>query len=351
MKAAVVYGADDIRIEDYADPVAGPGEVVVATKVAGICGQDVKTMLGQGLTKDLPVVLGRDVSGEISEIGDGVQGFSVGDPVVVYPIAVCEKCHYCLQKRYNLCEKAIGIGHGLNDGAFAEYVRIPKEIIGIGGLVKLDDEITFEDAVMAEPLACTFAAARANTMKEGQTVLVIGGGSMGLMHLKTAKWTGCKVIVVDIVDMRLAMAEQMGADHVVNSTSGNLHDEVMGITEGKGADVVIISIGVPDVIEDYLKLVARGGVCNIFGAAPETEAKVDPGWLHEQEITLTGTYASTPADFKKCLQLINEEAIIVSDLISHRFTLDSFDEAIESARSLEMVRGVITCGEMLSVSF
>ncbi len=350
MKAAVVYGADDIRIENYANPVAGPGEVVVATKVAGICGKDVKTMLGEGLTEDLPAILGHDVSGEISEVGEGVQGFSVGDPVAVYPMAVCESCHYCLQKRYNLCENALGLGHGL-DGAFAEYVRVPKEIINVGGLIKLDDEISFEDAVMAEPLSCTFAAVRANSMKEGQTVLIIGGGSMGLMHLKTAKWTGCEVIVADIVDMRLAMAGQMGADHLVNSASGNLYDEVMGITEGRRADVVIISIGIPDVIEDCLKLVARGGVCNIFGAAPDTEVKVDPRWLHQQEITLTGTYASTPADFTKCLQLIKEEAIIVSDLISHRFTLDSFDEAVESAKSLEMVRGVITCGEMISVSF
>ncbi len=350
MKAAVVYGADDIRIEDYADPVAGPGEVIVATKVAGICGKDVKMMLGEGLTEDLPAVLGHDVSGEISEVGEGVQGFFVGDPVAVYSMAVCESCHYCLQKRYNLCEKALGIGYGM-DGAFAEYVRVPKEIINIGGLIKLDDEISFEDAVMAEPLSCTFAAARANSMKENQTVLIIGGGSMGLMHLKTAKWTGCEVFVADIVDMRLAMAGQMGADHQINSASGNFHDEVMRITEGRGADVVIISIGIPDVIEDCLKLVAKGGVCNVFGAAPDTEVKVDPRWLHQQEISLTGTYASTPADFKKCLQLIKEEAIIVSDLISHRFSLDSFDEAVESAKSLEMVRGVITCGEMISVSF
>ena len=336
MKAAVVYGADDIRIEDYADPVAGPGEVVIATKVAGICGKDVKTMLGQGLTEDLPAVLGHDVSGKISEVGDGVQGFFVGDPVAVYPMAVCGKCHYCLQKRYNFCEKILGIGHGL-DGAFAEYVRIPKEIIEGGGLIKLDDEISFEDAVMAEPLSCTFTAARANKMKEGQTVLVIGGGSMGLMHLKTAKWSGCQVIVADIVDMRLAMAGQMGADHLINSSSGNLHDDVMAITQGRGADVVIISIDIPDVIEACLKLVTKGGVCNLFGTAPDTEVKVDPRWLQQQEITLTETSASTPADFKKCLQLIKEEAIIVSDLISHRFTLDTFDEAVESAKSLEMI--------------
>ncbi|MCI5208354.1 MAG: zinc-binding alcohol dehydrogenase [Candidatus Electrothrix sp. ATG2] len=350
MKAAVVYGADDIRIEDYRDPVAGPGEVVVATKVAGICGKDVKTMLGEGLTDNLPAVLGHDISGEISEIGTGVQGYSVGDPVAVYPMAVCGKCHYCLQKRYNLCEKSLGLGHGL-DGAFAGYVRVPKEILDVGGLIRLDDEISFEDAVMAEPLSCTFAAARANSMRGGQSVLIIGGGSMGLMHLKTAKWTGCEVIVADIVDMRLAMAGQMGADHLVNSASGNLHDEVMRITEGRGADVVIISIGIPDVIEDCLKLVARGGVCNIFGAAPDTEVKIDPRWLHHQEVTLTGTYASTPADFKKCLQLIKEEAIIVSDLVSHRFTLDTFDEAVESAKSLEMVRGIITFGSMVSLSF
>ncbi|MCI5221839.1 MAG: zinc-binding alcohol dehydrogenase [Candidatus Electrothrix sp. AR4] len=350
MKAAVVYGANDIRIENYTDPVVGPGEVVVATKVAGICGKDVKTMLGEGLTENLPAVLGHDITGEISEVGEGVQGFAVGEPVAIYPMAVCGKCRYCKQKRYNLCEDALGFGHGL-EGAFAEYVRVPKEIIDIGGLIKLDDEISFEDAVMAEPLSCTFAAARANRMREGQSVLIIGGGSMGLMHLKTAKWTGCEVIVADIVDTRLAMAGQMGADHQINSATGSLHDEVMRITEGHGADVVIISIGIPDVIEDCLKLIAKGGVCNIFGAAPDTEVKIDPSWLHYQEVTLTGTYASTPADFRKCLQLIKEEAIIVSDLISHRFTLETFDDAMEKAKSLEMVRGIITFGEMLSVSF
>jgi threonine dehydrogenase-like Zn-dependent dehydrogenase len=350
MKAAVVHGADDIRIEDYADPVAGPGEVVVATKAAGICGKDVKTMLGENLTEKLPAILGYDLAGEISELGEGVRGFAVGDPVAAYPMAVCGTCRYCLQKRHNLCENAFGLGHGL-EGAYAEYVRIPQEIIRVGGLIKLDDEISFEDAVMAEPLSRTFAAARANRMRGGQTVLIIGGGSMGLMHLKTAKWIGCEVIVADLVDTRLAMAGQMGADHQINSGTSSLHDEVMRITEGRGADVIVISIGIPDVIEDCLKLVARGGVCNIFGAAQDTEVKIDPRWLHYQEVTLTGTYASTPAEFRKCLQLIKEEAIIVSDLVSHRFTLDTFEDAVETAKGLEMVRGVITFGEMLSVSF
>jgi len=350
MKAAVVYGENDIRIEEYPDPVAEPGEVVVRTKAAGICAKDVQTLLGAGLPEKLPAILGHDLAGEISAVGQGVQGVVVGDPVAVYPIAVCGKCRYCLQGRHNICEAASGLAHGLA-GAYAEYVRVPKDIITVGGLIKLDGEISFEDAALAEPLSCTFAAARANRIRGGQSILIIGGGSVGLMHLKTAKWFGCEVIVADLNDTRLAMAGQMGADHQINAAKDNLRDEVMRITEGRGADVVIISIGIPDVIEDCLKLIARGGVCNIFGASPDTEVRIDPSWLHYQEVTLTGTYASTPGDFKKCLQLITEEAIIVSDLVSHRFTLDSFHDAIAASQNQEMVRGIITFGEMVSVSF
>jgi threonine dehydrogenase-like Zn-dependent dehydrogenase len=350
MKAAVVHGVDDIRIEEYPDPECGSGEVIVKTKVSGICATDVKTLLGQGLPKDLPTILGHEVVGEIHALGDGVSNYAIGDRVAVYPIAVCGKCRYCKQGRHNLCENIFGLGHGL-DGGFAEYVRLPKEIVNIGGIVKLREEVSFEDAVMAEPLSCTFAAARVNRMKEGLRVLIVGAGPMGLMHLKMAKWSGCEVMIADLIDTRLAMAGQMGADHQINSGKVSLRDEVMRITDGRGADVVIIALAIPKIIEDCLKLTARGGVCNIFGGPPNSEIKVDPRWLHYEEITLTGTFASTPRDFERCLQLIAEEAIIVSDLISHRFTLDTFPEAVEKAKNQEMVRGIVTFGETLTVSF
>ena len=341
MKAAVVHGVNDIRIEEYPTPEAGPGEVIVKTRVAGICATDIKTLLGQGIPKDLPTILGHEVVGEIAVTGDGVEGFSVGDRVGVYPIAVCGKCRYCLQGRHNLCEAEFGLGHGI-EGGFAEYVRLPKEIVDIGGVVKLGDDLSYEDAVMAEPLSCTLAAARTCKLQKGHSVLIIGAGPMGLMHLKTAKYYDCEVMIADLIDDRLSLAGKMGADHLINSGQKNLHEEVMRLTEDRGADAVIISLGIPQVIEDNMKLTAKGGVCNIFGGPPPSEIKLDPRWLHYLEITLTGTFASTPEDFRNCLELIRDKSIVVSDLLSHRFTLDNFLDAVEKAKNQEMVRGIVT---------
>lgn len=282
---------------------------------------------GEGLPKALPFIPGRNLAGEISAAGPGVRGFFPGDPVAVYSSGL--------------------LGRGVN-GAYAEQVRIPKEIVEAGGVVKLDEEISFEDAVMAEPLACTFAAARTDRMKEGQHVLIIGGGSAGLLHLKTAKWSGCQATVADTNAARLALAGQMGANHLIKCGKDSLHDEVMRITAGRSADVVILSVAIPELTADCLKLTAKGGVCNIFSVPPP---ETDKARAEEQGITLTGFCEAAPGDFKKCLQLIKEEAIIVSDMISHRFTLDTLQEAVEKSKNQELIRGVITFGEVFSLSF
>ncbi|MGR0480490.1 MAG: zinc-binding dehydrogenase [Candidatus Electronema sp. V4] len=330
MKAAVVHGANNLRVEECPDPSVGPGEVVIRTKAAGICSESVRALLGQELGQPPPFIPGQELAGEISEAGPGVRGFFPGDPVAVYSAGL--------------------LGRSLN-GSYAELVRVPKEIVEAGGLVRLDEEISFEDAVMAEPLACTFAAARTNRMKEGQHVLIVGGGSVGLMHLKTAKWSGCKVIVADKNAARLALAGQMGASHLINTSQSSLSVETMRITGGRGADVVILSVRIPELTADCLRLTAQGGVCNLFSVSPDTEAGVDKTVMAERQLRLTGSCAATAADFRKCLQLIKEEAIIVSDMISHRFTLDDFQEAVEKSRKQELIRGVITFGELFSLSF
>lgn len=329
MKAAVLHAANDIRIEEYPDPAPGSGEVVVRTKAAGICSKNIKMMLGEGLAK-LPLIPGHELAGEIEAVDPGVRGFFPGDSVAVYSgeLLGCSK-----------------------NGAYAEQVLVPKEIVEAGGLIKLDEEISFEDAVMAEPLACTFAAARTNRMKEGQTVLVVGCGSVGLMHLKTAKWSGCKVIAADCNATRLALAGQMGAGHLINTSQGSLSSEVMQLTGGRGADVVIISALMPELVADCLRLTAEGGVCSLSSVTPESEAGLDKAVLAERQITLTGSCAATVSDFRKCLQLIKEEAIIVSDMISHRFTLDDLQDAVAKSKNQELIRGVITYSEMLSLSF
>jgi threonine dehydrogenase-like Zn-dependent dehydrogenase len=342
LKAAVVHGKNDIRIEEYNTPSPAAGEIIVRTKVSGICATDVKTLLGQGLPKELPTILGHEVVGEVAEIGEGAAGgYQVGDRVAVYPIAVCGDCHYCRQGRHNLCEHEFGLAHGI-EGGFAEFVRLPKEIVNIGGVVKIPDDLSFERAVMTEPLSCTHASIKACKVQPGNFVVILGAGPMGLMHLKMVKWVGAKAICVDLLDERLDIAEKMGADFCLNSGKVDHIEEIKKITGGHGAEAVIASLGIPEVVEKNLKLTRNGGVFNIFGGPPAGKMiSVDPRWLHYCEITLTGTFAASPTDFKECLDLIAKGEIEVDDLISDRFTLDGFLDAVERAKNQKMIRGVV----------
>ncbi|PLX86198.1 MAG: zinc-binding alcohol dehydrogenase [Desulfuromonas sp.] len=341
MKAAVVHGKGDIRVEEYPTPSAGPGEMVVKIKASGICATDIKTLLGQGLPKHLPTILGHEVVGEIHELGAGVTGFATGERVAVYPIAVCGECHFCKKGRHNLCESEFGLGHGI-EGGFAEYVRLPKEIVKIGGVVKMPESLSFEKAVMAEPMSCGLAALRANRVEKGDTVLIVGAGPMGLIHLKWCKSVGARVIMADLLDRRLEVAKQMGADLCINSSTANLKDELKKATGGNGAEVVITSLGIPAVIEESLGLVRKGGTINIFGGPPAGQPiTIDPRWLHYEEIVLTGSFAATPDDFRKTVEMIASGEIEVEDLISDRFSLDSMLDAVERAKNQEMVRGVV----------
>jgi L-iditol 2-dehydrogenase len=341
MKAAVVYGKDDIRIEEYPTPRAGAGEIVVKIAVSGICATDVKTLLGQGLPKNLPAILGHEVVGEVHELGEGTTGVRQGDKVAVYPIAVCGECYFCKNGRHNLCTREFGLGHGI-DGGFAEYVRIPQQILNIGGVVPIPAGLSYEKAALAEPLSCGLAALRANRIKPGDTVVVIGAGPMGLIHLKVSKWAGATVIMADLMDRRLKMAEKMGADTCINVSQSNLEEEVKKLTGGAGAEVVITSLGIPKVIEDSLKLVRNGGVFNIFGGPPANQPiTIDPRWVHYGEINITGSFASTPNDFSKALSLIAKGEIEVEDLISDRFSLDRMLDAIDRAKKQDMIKGLV----------
>jgi len=341
MKAAVVYGKDDIRVEQYPTPKAAKGEVIVKIKASGICATDVKTLLGQGLPKDLPTILGHEVVGEVYEMGEGVSGFNIGDRVAVYPIAVCGECYYCKNDKHNLCMKEFGLGHGI-DGGFAEYVKLPEQIVKIGGIVKISDALSYEKAVMSEPLSCGIAALRANKVKPGDRVVVVGAGPMGLIHLKVSKWAGATVIMADLLDRRLETAKEMGADYCINVSECDLSEKVKEITEGTGAEVVITSLGVPKVISDSFKLVRKGGVVNVFGGPPAGQpVMLDLRWLHYEEITLTGTFAATPDDFKKALELISTGEIYVEDMITDRYTLDNMLDAVERAKNHEMIKGLV----------
>jgi threonine dehydrogenase-like Zn-dependent dehydrogenase len=344
MKAAVVHGKGDIRIEEYSTPAAGDGEIIVRTRMCGICATDIKTLLGQGLPKDLPTILGHEVVGEIAEIGKGVSDYRIGDRVAVYPIAVCGDCHFCRRGRNSLCEHEFGLAHGI-EGGFAEFVRLPREIVNIGGVVKLPDALPFEKAVLAEPLSCVYASLKACKVEPESTVLILGAGPMGLMHVKMSKWAGATVIAVDLLDDRLETAGKMGADFCLNPNSLNHIDAIKKITDGQGAEAVIASLGIPQVIEEHLKVTRNGGTFNVFGGPPAGQTiSVDPRWLHYCEINLTGTFACSVKQFRECVGLIGRGEIDVEGLVSDRFDLDRFLDAVERAKSQSMIRGVVVFG-------
>ncbi len=341
MRAAVVHGKGDIRLESVPVPTAAEGELVVRVRGSGICATDIKTLLGQGLPKNLPAILGHEAAGTVFQTGPGVEDFALGERVAVYPIAACGECFYCTRGRHNLCLHEFGLGHGI-DGGFAEYVRIPRQIVNIGGVVKIPAQVTFEQAAVAEPLSCCLAAARASGLTAGATVLVVGAGPMGLMHLKASLWHGARVIVADVRADRLAMAESMGASHCLDANDEGVVDQVCQLTGGLGADVVVASLGVPEVMERYFPAVRNGGVFNIFGGPPAGRpVPVDFRWIHYSEIILTGTFASTPDDFRQALSLIGSGEIAVTDLISHRFGLEDMLEAVDLARRQEIIKGVV----------
>jgi L-iditol 2-dehydrogenase len=339
MKAAVVYGENDIRISEVPTPVPGTGQVLVKVKASGVCATDVKILGGSGLPKELPTILGHEVAGTIEAIGDGVTGLTINQRVAVYPIAACGECFFCKQERYNLCLKPYGLGHGA-DGGFAEYVVIPAQIVRLKGIIDIKD-MPFDLAAMIEPTSCCIAAADQCGTKAGDTVLIIGSGPLGLLHTIVSKARGCRVIAVDMNEQRLAIAKEVGADVTLNTEKDDVFKEVRKLT-GIGADIVIAAVGLPAVIEKYLPLARNGGVFNIFGGTPPGKTiTLDPRWLHYGEIILTGTFAASINQFRKAVSLVQDRAEDIAKVISVRCGLDDILEAVERVKNGTALKSII----------
>jgi threonine dehydrogenase-like Zn-dependent dehydrogenase len=330
MKAAVVYGENDIRIAEVPRPDPGPGEVLVRVRASGVCATDVKILGGSGLPKELPTILGHEVAGEIAVLGEGVTGLGIGQRVAVYPIAVCGECMYCRQDRHSLCPTQYGLAHGV-DGGFAEYVRVPARIVGLGGVLDIGP-MPFDLAALVEPVACCLSAAAQCGTRAGDCVLVVGSGPLGLMHLIVSRAIGARVIVADLNEERLAKARELGAEVTLNPSRVDLGEEVRRLT-AFGADVVIAAVGVARVVQESLPLVRNGGVFNLFGGTPKGETiRLDPRWLHYGEVVLTGTFAASLKHFRRSIDFVREHAGAVSRLISVRCGLEDVLEAVERVK-------------------
>jgi len=343
MKAVILSGPNQFAPGTMEKPVPGPGDLLLRMQATAICGTDIRILEGKK-TKGVryPSVIGHEISGEICEVGSDVKGFAVGDRVSVANVIPCGNCTSCLSGRENACLNRKAIGYEF-DGGFAEYVLIPSIALQSGNIVKLPDNISYEEGALIEPLSCCIRGLKNAGTKFGDIVLVVGAGPIGLMHLQLAKIAGAsKTIVSEPNPARLEKAKKLGADVVVNPTAESLEDIVMRETNGLGADVVILAIGVPSMISSCIKLCKRGGTVNLFAGFSGTgESVIEANLIHYNEINVNGSTAYKRSDYFEAARMVATGRINLKELVTHRFSIDEFQQAYEVAKSGEGLKIVI----------
>jgi L-iditol 2-dehydrogenase len=303
MQAAVLHGREDVRIEQVPVPVAGPGELVVRVGAALTCGTDLKVFRRGYHARMIvpPALFGHELAGTVVEVGAGAEGFAAGDRVVALNSAPCGQCYFCARGQENLCDDLL-----FNNGAYAEFIRIPARIVAKNTL-HVPDHVPLEHAALTEPLACAVHGFEDSLPNPGDTVAVIGGGPLGLMILHVASLYGCQVIAIVKHDGQVEAARQLGAAHVVQSTSiRKAISETRALTEkNQGVDIAIEAVGMPEAWQEAVELVRKGGTVNFFGGcAVGTSVSLDTNRIHYSDITLRATFHHTPAICRKALDLI-----------------------------------------------
>jgi L-iditol 2-dehydrogenase len=285
-----------------------------------------------------PMLFGHEFAGEVAQVGEGVTGFVEGMRVVAANSAPCNDCFFCQVGKQNLCEDII-----FNWGAFAEYVRVPARIVEIN-VHEIPADMASEEAALLEPLACVALGNEAASISAGDTVVIAGGGGpIGLMHLQLARHDGASnLVVVDLQDSRLDLARQLGATCVINPAQQNPVAVVRGLTDGRGADVVIETAGAPEVWQMSVDLVRKGGTVVLFGGCPAgTEVSLDTSRVHYGELTIKGVFHHTPQTVSRALELLSDGVIEASALISHRVPLQDTQRALEMVMAGEAIKVAI----------
>jgi len=335
MLAAVYYGPRDLRIEERPTPVPGPGEALVRVLAAGICGTDLRIVAGQH--RRVPPgalrILGHEVVGDIAALGPGVAGFSVGERVFVGPNTGCGRCRLCQAGRSNLCADLEGLGVTC-DGAFAEYMLVSARSVEQGNLMPVQPGVDPAVASLAEPLACVLHGQDACAIRPGDTVLVIGAGPIGIMHLLLARLSGAaRALVAELSPARRKQALALGADRAIDPATEDLAQAVRAETAGAGADVILVAAPSGRAQQEALRAAAIGGRINFFGGLPKDHPTVEleSNLVHYKELVVTGTTACSTADCRRALALINAGRLDLSGLVSDRFPLADAARALRVA--------------------
>jgi len=342
MKAAVYLGKESIEVREIDRPVLSDGEILVKVESCAICGTDIRTYFHGHHAIKPPHILGHEVSGTIAEIGRGVEGYRIGERVHMVTEVGCGKCIFCRQGRHNLCPDLRAMAY-YYQGGFAEYIRIPKEAVIQGNLLSIPENLSFDEATLAEPLSCCINGQEYLNITFGDTVVIVGAGPIGCMHVELARLSGAtKIILADISEERLELARKFGATLFLNSAKEDLVKKVKEETDGYGASVVIVACPSPEAQEQALQFVATRGRISFFGGLPGGKTiTIESNIIHYKEISIFGAFASSSPQYRQALALLASKSIKGEDLITHRFPLEKIKEALDVARSGRGLKVVI----------
>jgi len=340
MLAALLYGKEDLRLEQVADPTIVADEVIIQVTAATTCGTDLKVWRRGGHAKmlQLPTLFGHEAAGKIVAVGKNVQNWRVGDRVVANNSAPCTKCFFCQKQEYSLCPNITW-----NNGTFAQYLKIPEAIVR-QNLLPIPEDLPETLAAMTEPLACVLHGVARSNVKLGDRVVVLGDGAIGLMFVAVlANQVGAEVFVFGGSDARLQIGQKFGAAKTFNYRQ--IEDTpavVRELTNGWGADVVVEATGVPAVWENAIACARPGATVNLFGGCPrDTAISVNTEQLHYSELTLKGVFHNTPEYVRAALSLLASRTIPFELLVSEQRPLQDLEQVFQDMRQRKVVKVAI----------
>jgi L-iditol 2-dehydrogenase len=333
MRAAVLHGKEDVRLEDVEVPRLDPGDILVRVSAALTCGTDVKVFRRGYHARMIvpPALFGHEAAGIVEEVGAEVEGLSIGAPIVAANSAPCGTCPDCLRGRPSLCDDLL-----FWNGAYAELVRIPARVVRRNLLI-VPGNVGLREAAMTEPLACVVRGVEESGIEAGQTVAVIGAGPIGLMFVVLARKLGAEVLVAGRRPERLAKARELGASDTVSTTEGGdvgslIRDRT---PQGRGADVVVEAVGLPETSEAALRAVRKGGLVQLFGGGPSgSRIALDSERFHYEELTIRATFHHTPESVRRAFELIARGEVDPRPFITAEGPLERLPQVLA-----EMARG------------
>src|SRR4051812_23964868 len=332
MTAAVYRGQGDVRVETVPVPKLGPGELLIRVHTCGICGTDLKK-ISSG-SHSAPRIFGHETAGIVAAVGANVSKFKVGDRVMAFHHIPCGNCYYCERKVFAQCPtyKKVGATAGFEPagGGFAEYIRVMDWIVR-KGVVKIPASVSFEQASFIEPVNTCLKGIQSLRLQPGETVLVMGAGPIGIILVVLAARAGARVVASDLYPQRLTIARSFGISDTIEAGSVNVLEKMKSLTEGRGADAVIVAVGGNALIKPAMDTVRPGGRVMLFAQTQRSEAAIDPAAICVDEKTVMGSYSASVDMQDETVDFVFNGGVDLAGLISHRFPLKQAVEAIKLA--------------------